>query len=232
VSRAAARSIRRATLTACVVSFALAPAVAARSFSAQVDNAWFPLAPGTTWVYEGVKDGLPARDVVVVTHDTRTIDGAACAVVHDRLYLRGRLAERTSDFYTQDGQGDVWYFGEATAELDARRHVTSREGSWRAGRDGARAGIFMPADPRVGERHRQEHYAGHAEDRFEVVSLDARVTVPYGTFGHALRTKEWTPLEPGVRDAKLYVRGIGQVEERTLRGGDEQLSLIEIHRRG
>jgi hypothetical protein len=229
----AIRSVRRAVLAAWVAALVLAASTTAgaRTFSAHVDNVWFPLEPGTTWVYEGVKDGKPARDVVLVTHRTRRIAGARCVVVHDRLYLRGRLAERTSDFYTQDGRGNVWYFGEATAELDAQRHVASRVGSWRAGRDGARAGIFMPARPRVGERHRQEHYAGHAEDRFQVVSLDARVTVPYGSFAHALLTKEWTPLEPAVLDAKFYARGVGQIEERTLRGGDERLSLVAIQRR-
>ena len=151
-----------------------------------------------------------------------------CVVVHDRLYLRGRLAERTSDYYTQDAGGTVWYFGEDTAELGPRGDVTSREGTWHAGVDGARAGIFMPAHPRVGERHRQELYRGHAEDHFQVVSLDARITVPYGAFDHALRTREWTPLEPGVIDTKHYVRGIGQVAEQSVRGGSERAALVRI----
>lgn len=220
-------------LIAALLALALpAPAALARSFQATVDNPWFPLKPGTTLVYEGVKDGKPARDVVTVSARVATIAGARCTVVHDRLFLRGRLAERTTDYYTQDGAGDVWYFGEATAELNARGRVVSREGSWRAGRDGARAGLFMPAHPRVGERHRQEHYPGHAEDHFEVVALDARVTVPFGSFAHALRTREWTPLEPGVRDAKYYARGIGEVSERTVRGGDEQLALVASDRGG
>ncbi|MFL5817559.1 MAG: hypothetical protein ACJ76L_08155 [Conexibacter sp.] len=201
-----------------------------RDFDAHVDNPWFPLEPGTTYVYRGSKDGRSARDVFAVTHRTERIDGARCVVVHDRLYLRGRLAERTTDYYAQDRNGTVWYFGEQTAELDAHGHVTSSEGTWRAGVDGARAGIYMPAHPRVGERHRQELYPGHAEDRFQVVARDARVTVPYGTFDHALRTKEWTPLEPGVLDAKYYVRGIGQVAERTVRGGSERAVLVDVVR--
>jgi hypothetical protein len=206
----------------------LAVPASGRSFDARVDNPWFPLEPGTTYVYSGSKDGKPARDVVAVTHRTERIDGARCVVVHDRLYLRGRLAERTTDYYAQDRHGTVWYFGEQTAELDAHGRVTSTEGTWRAGVDGARAGIYMPAHPRVGERHRQELYRGHAEDRFQVVSRNARVAVPYGTFAHALRTEEWTPLEPGVLDAKYYVRGIGQVAERTLRGGSERAVLVDV----
>jgi hypothetical protein len=211
-----------------VVVFA-SPALG-RRFGPRVDNPWLPFKPGTVLVYEGAKDGAAARDVVTVTRRTKAIAGVRCVVVHDRLFLRGRLAERTSDFYAQDRRGNVWYFGEATAELDAHGRVVSREGSWRAGVDGARAGIVMPAHARVGQRFEQEHYPGHAEDRFAVVSLDARLTVPYGVFTGLLRTKEWTPLEPGVLDAKWYARGIGQLAERTLHGGDEHLALVAVRR--
>jgi len=206
---------------------AAAPAPA-RDFNADVDNAWFPLRPGTTYVYRGAKDGQPARDVVLVTHRTRRVGGVRCRVVRDRLYLRGRLAERTADYYAQDARGTVWYFGEDTAELGRGGRVITREGTWHAGVDGARAGIFMPAHPRVGERHRQEFLRGHAEDHFAVVSLDARVSVPFGNFDHALRTREWTPLEPGVIDAKYYVRGVGEVSERTVRGGRESARLVRV----
>jgi hypothetical protein len=207
-----------------------APATA-RTFSAHVDNPWYPLRPGTTYVYRGMKDGKRARDVVTVTHRTRIVGGVRCRVVHDHLLLRGRLAERTSDYFAQDGRGTVWYFGEDTAELDRGGRVISTEGTWHTGVDGARAGVFMPARPRVGERHRQEFLRGHAEDRFQVVSLRTRVVVPFGTFDHALRTREWTPLEPGVVDAKYYVRGIGEVSEQTVRGGHELARLVRIVRR-
>jgi hypothetical protein len=202
----------------------------ARDFSARVDNAWFPLEPGTTLVYRGIKDGKPARDVVTVTSRTTRIDGVPCVVVEDRLYLSGYLAERTTDWYTQDRNGNVWYFGEITAELDRAGHVLSREGSWRAGRDGAEPGIFMPARPRVGSAYRQEHYKGHAEDHFRVLDLHAHVSVPYKTSNDALLTREWTPLEPRVIDHKLFVRGIGTVEEQTIKGGDEHLSLVSLKR--
>jgi hypothetical protein len=198
--------------------------------SARVDNPWFPLRPGTTYVYRGVKDGVPARDVVTVTHGVRKIQGAPCVVVSDRLYLHGRLAERTTDWYSQDARGNVWYFGESTAEFDARGRVTTTEGTWRAGRDGARPGIYMPAHPTPGRSGRQEHYAGHAEDHFEVVRLNASVHVPYASSTNALLTKEWTPLEPGVVDHKLYVHGIGTVLEETVKGGDERLELVSVRR--
>ena len=146
-----------------------------RDFVARVDNPWFPLLPGTTFVYRGVKDGKTARDVVTVTHATRTIQGVRSTAVADRLYLAGRLEERTTDWYAQDRRGNVWYFGEATGELDRAGHVTSTEGSWLAGRNGAKAGIYMTARPTVGQSRLQEYYKGHAEDHFAVVSLRARV---------------------------------------------------------
>ena len=193
-------------------------------------NKWFPLVPGTVYTYRGVKDGLPSRDVLTVTHRTRTIAGARCVVVRDLLYLAGRLRERTTDWYSQDGPGNVWYFGESTAELDRAGHATSTEGSWRAGRNGALAGIYMPAHPRIGAAGRQEHYPGHAEDHYRVVSLHAPVTVPYRSTRSALLTEEWTPLEPGVLDHKYYVAGIGTVLEQTVRGGDERNALVSVTR--
>jgi hypothetical protein len=197
-------------------------------FSARVDNPWFPLKPGTTYIYRGVKDGKPARDVLTVTHRIATIDGAPCVVVEDRLYLAARLSERTTDWYTQDRKGNVWYFGETTAVLDASGHVTSREGSWRAGVKNAKPGIYMPAHPKRGQAGRQEYFKGHAEDHFQVLSLQSPVTVPYMTSKRALLTKEWTPLEPGVLDHKLYLRGIGTALEQSVKGGTERLALLSV----
>src|SRR3954452_3714640 len=145
-------------------------------FVARVDNPWFPLRPGTQYVYRGTKDGEASRDVVTVTRRTIRIQGVRCTVIEDRLLLRGRLAERTSDWYAQDRRGTVWYFGEATAELDANGRVVSREGSWRAGVDGARAGVIMPGRPRAGQSFLQEVYPGHAEDHFRVLTLSGRVS--------------------------------------------------------
>jgi len=204
----------------------------ASNFVSQVDNPWFPLKPGTTLRYRGEKDGERQTDVLTVTHKTKTILGIKAVVVHDRVFFRGGgVAEDTLDWYAQDKRGNVWYLGEATKELDRRGRVVSREGSWQAGVHGARAGILMPGHPRVGERHRMEFEAGQAEDFFKVGSLHARVSVPAVSSKHALRTREWTPLEPGVRDAKWYVRGTGSVLERTVKGGNERFELVSVERR-
>ena len=196
------------------------------AFVRTVDNPWFPLRPGATFVYRGLKDGEPTRDVVRVTRATRLIDGVRCTAVTDRLYAAGHLAERTTDWYAQDLRGTVWYFGEDTAEFDAAGKVTSREGSWLSGVNGARAGVFMPAHPRVGQVFRQEYLKGHAEDRFRVLDLHASAHTPAVDSKSGLLTREWTPLEPGVVDHKLYVRGVGLVDERTVRGGDERDVLV------
>jgi hypothetical protein len=194
---------------------------AGRSYVRHVTNPWFPLTPGTRYLYVGVKDGKPSRDVVTVLAATRTIQGVVCTAVSDLLYERGKLEERTTDWYAQDRAGDVWYFGEDTAELDRNGHVTSTEGTWLAGRNGARAGIYMPAQPQVGQTGRQEYLKGHAEDHFKVI----------GVFGrNAVLTQEWTPLEPGVLDHKLYVRGTGTVVEQTEHGPNERNELVSMKR--
>jgi hypothetical protein len=202
----------------------------ASTFTAHVDNPWFPLRPGTMYVYVGTKDGKRSREVLRVTRRTEMIDGVPCAVVDDRLYLDGYLEERTTDWYSQDARGNVWYLGENTAELDRGGHVLNTDGTWRAGRDGASAGIFMYAHPAVGQSAVQEHYKGQAEDHFQVLSLRASVRVPFVASTHALLTKEWTPLEPGTIDHKLYVRGIGTVLEQTVQGGSERARLVSVRR--
>jgi hypothetical protein len=214
--------------TVALTSATLAVGSPQATFVRNVTNPWFPLKPGTTFVYTGGKDGQKGRDIVTVTRRTKRIRGVLCTAVDDRLYLRGRLAERTTDWYAQDARGNVWYFGEATAELNRSGKVTSREGSWQAGVDGAREGIFMPAHPKAGQSFRQEYFKGHAEDHFAVVSLSASVVVPYTASARALLTKEWTPLEPGTLDHKLYIRGIGLAREETIKGGDELWELRDL----
>jgi hypothetical protein len=213
----------RACLLGVTLLAVLGPSAAngSQGFTARVTNPWFPLTPGTVYTYVGVKDGKPSREVLTVTHRTTTISGAPCVVVDDRLWLAGHLEEKTLDWYSQDARGNVWYFGEQTAELDAKGRVVTTEGSWKAGVDGARPGIFMPAHPRVGQSGQQEYYKGQAEDHFRVVAFLGP---------NALLTQEWTPLEPGVLDHKLYVRGTGTALERTVKGGDELNELVSVRR--
>jgi hypothetical protein len=194
-----------------------------------ITNSWFPLARGSVYVYEGQKDGKQARDVMTVTRSTKTIAGIRAAVVADRLFLNGSLAERTTDWYAQDRRGTVWYLGEATAELNAQRKATSTQGSFLNGRDGAKGGIFMPAHPAVGQSGQQESFKGQAEDRFQILSLATSIATPAVSSRNAMLTEETTPLEPGVVDHKYYVQGIGTVKEQQVAGaqpGQEEVTQL------
>jgi hypothetical protein len=197
-------------------------------FTARVDNPYFPLRPGTTFRYRGTKDAKPTVDVFRVSHRVRRIAGVPCVAVKDHLYEAGRLEERTTDWYSQDRQNRVWYFGESTAELNPAGKITSTEGSWETGANGALPGLFMPAAPRPGQSFRQEYLKGEAEDHFRVITRSAPITVPAGSFPKALLTREWTPLEPGVIDHKYYVRGIGEVSEETVKGPAETSKLVSV----
>jgi len=160
------------------------------NFVSQVDHEFFPLLPGTTFVYQGMADGIPIRDEVYVTHDTKEILGITCTVVRDRAFEGGVLVEETFDWYAQDVDGNVWYFGEDSKELDPDGNVISTAGSWQAGVNGAEPGIIMEAHPKVGDRYQQENAPGVAEDMAQVRSLDESACVAYGCFDGLLKTKE------------------------------------------
>lgn len=198
------------------------------NFVSSVTNPWMPLVPGTTYVYVGRSDSTILKDVMHVTHNTTKILGVTCVVVEDNVYEDGVLAEHTFDWYAQDKQGNVWYFGENTKELDEEGHVTSTEGTWKAGVDGARPGIIMEAHPRLGDTYQQEFYKGVAEDYARVWSLDGAIHTPYGFFDDLLVTKEWTPLEPGVVEFKGFAKGIGFVYSEMTQGGHETFTLARI----
>jgi hypothetical protein len=199
------------------------------NFVGTIDNPWFPLIPGTVLTYRGIKDGEVADETFTVTKTTKVVAGVTCVTVHDELKLGGDLAETTDDWYVQDRDGNVWYFGEATQELEGGK-VVSTEGSWEGGVDGAEPGIYMPANPVVGQSGLQEFYAGQAEDHFVVLLTNTKVKVPLGSFSGVLLIAEWTPLEPDVLSEKVYVKGTGVVREVDVAGGDEKLELTKIVR--
>jgi hypothetical protein len=200
----------------------------AHTFTPNIDNPYLPWKVGSRWAYHDVLTG--ERTVVKVTGQTKRIaNGVTARVVHDTVRKHGHVTEDTFDWYAQDERGNVWYMGEDTKEF-AHGKVSSTEGSWEAGVDGARAGIAMPAHPRVGRQYRQEYYAGQAEDMARVLSLDDQVEVPAGHYKRAVLTREWTPLEPDVLEYKLYARGVGVVLESTVSGGAERNELVRFTR--
>lgn len=208
------------------------PKIDPANFVRRVDNRYFPLKPGTKYIYEGkTKDGTE-RVEVEVTRQTKTILGVQCIIVRDRAYLNGELIEDTFDWHAQDKKGNVWYFGEDTKEYKNGK-VVSTAGSFEAGVDGAKAGIIMEANPRVGDSYRQEFYKGEAEDSAEVVSRDAAglndtVDVPHGSFENVLVTKDWAPLEPNVLEHKYYAPGVGLIGAEKVVGGSDRIELVDV----
>jgi hypothetical protein len=197
-------------------------------FTVRIDNPFFPLPPGVTFIYRGKKDGRKQRDEFSVTARTLVIDGVTCRVVHDKLFERGILRENTFDYFAQDRDGNVWYFGEDTEELDRHGRVVSTEGTWRAGVNGAQPGVIMEAHPRVNDHYFQEQAAPLAQDEAVVLKLHETVAVPLAKFTNCLETKEFTQLEPGNVEHKFYAPGIGFVLSVVVKGGKERLALVNI----
>jgi hypothetical protein len=195
-------------------------------------NPYFPLEPGWSATLRGSEGGDRWVERVVVTDRTKTIQGITTTVVRDLITHRGVPVERTFDWYAADDTGTVWYFGEATVEFDADGDPISTHGSWEAGVDGAVAGVIMPADPRPTDAYRQEFYRGEAEDQGWVVERSVSIRVPYGRVDHAVRTFEWSRLEPRVMVGKIFGPGLGIVREYTVAGGSEQLELVRVREPG
>lgn len=197
-------------------------------FVDEIDNPYWPLKPGSRWVYtETDADGNEMQVEVTVTDEKKDILGISATVVHDVVSQDGEVIEDTLDWYAQDVDGNIWYMGEDTKEYEDGE-VVSTEGSWEAGVDGAQAGIAVPGNPESGMTYRQEYYAGEAEDRGKILSLDEHVEVPYGAFDGCLQTEDTTPLEPDVLENKYYCRGVGPVLAVDLSGGGrEELVTFE-----
>jgi hypothetical protein len=195
-------------------------------FSTQIDNPYWPMPVGARWEVRVTNpEGELLNEVITVENRTRKIaDGVTARVVHDVVYTHGKATEITDDWYAQDNDGNIWYFGEDTASIHNGKKDTS--GSFEAGRDGADAGIAMPAHPEVGLTYREEYYAGHAEDRTKVLALDQQVQAPAGHFTGAILTDDTSPIEPTVSEYKLYARGVGPVVAVSVSGEAEREDLV------
>jgi hypothetical protein len=197
-------------------------------FTTRIDNRWWPMTPGSRWVYrETDGQGTTQRVEVTVTDRTRTIIGIQARVVHDVVTEDGQLVEDTLDWYAQDDKGNIWYLGEDTKEYENGK-VSSSEGSWEAGVDGAQPGILLLADPKRAMAYRQEYYQGQAEDAARVLSLGMRAKVPAGFFDQVLVTKDYTPLEPDLVEHKFYAPGVGPVLAITVKGGSGRMELLRF----
>jgi hypothetical protein len=202
------------------------PSFSPRNFhkSTTIDNRYFPLTPGDLYTYQGYRKKEPVLETVYVTHNTRKIAGVTTVEVRDRVWESGALVEDTLDWYAQDDQGNVWYFGEFSTDVPTSSH----EGSWTAGVDGAQPGYIMEANPQVGDNYCQENAAGVAQDAARVVSLTASRSVPFGSFsGNVLQTKDYSLIEPH-SEYKFYAPDLGLIEAIAINGGSEDIQLSTL----
>jgi len=203
------------------------PVIDPANFSTKIDNPFLPMRPGTTYTYKGMTAEGNETNTVEVTRSTRLIMGVTCVEVVDTAIVNGALAELTHDFFAQDKQGKVWYFGEDSKEY-ANGVVVSTEGSWIAGENGALPGIVMEANPQVGDQYLQEFSKGVAEDMAEVLSLTGTADVPYGSFTDCVVTKDFSRLDKKSVENKWYARGVGFVKSIAVVGSTDISELVKV----
>jgi hypothetical protein len=203
------------------------------AFTVEIDNRYWPMAPGTRWTYREIdEEGKAVKVVVTVSSETRKIaNGVRARVVRDTVTEDGELIEDTFDWYAQDDRGNIWYLGEDTAEFEGGK-LTTKAGSFEAGVDGALPGIIMPAHPADGMKYRQEYYEGQAEDNGEVLSVEEQAEVPAGSYDGVLLTKDTITIKPNVLEYKLYAPGIGPVLVFGVSGGGGREELLEVENVG
>jgi hypothetical protein len=198
-------------------------------FSADIDNPQWPMTVGSRWVYRvtDMSDGSIEHEVIRATRRTKLMaDSIRVRVVRDVVRRHGKPVEVTNDWYAQDREGNVWYFGEHTTAFERGKAIDN--GSWQAGVAGAMPGIALPAKPCVGLSYREEYSKGVAEDQSRVLAVDAQVRVRVGHFRHALLTEDFSPIEPNVSELKFHARGSGQaVLAIDVSGGSDREELIE-----
>ena len=198
-------------------------------FSADITNPYWPMQPGTRWIYRGVEEGEPPQDIVIVatTSTKKLANGITARVVRDTARSKGQIVEDTLDWYAQDSDGNVWYMGEQTAEFETGK-VASRAGSWEAGKDGAMPGIMIPARPEVGQKYRQEYKKGDAEDNGQVIATDNLVGVKAGQYKGALVTIDTSTIEPDVAEFNFYSPNVGPLLALDVSGGAAREELVKV----
>jgi hypothetical protein len=204
-------------------------------FSVSIDNPYWPMSPGTKWVYsETDTKGTNQKVVVEVTDQTKMIaNGIEARVVRDTVTENGAPVEITDDWYAQDKAGNIWYLGEHVTNYKNGK-VVGHGGSFEAGVDGAQPGIAMPADPDPGLSYRQEYYKGEAEDKAAVITIgEEQVQVPLGYFDKGvLMTRDLVPTEPKVQELKFYAPKVGPLLSVHTDGDGSRAELMSYSRNG
>ncbi|MEY2832180.1 MAG: hypothetical protein RLZZ574_1438 [Cyanobacteriota bacterium] len=205
------------------------PALSATSFenSADINNAYFPLTPGTLSVYDEEEIDSKTGEIeestreVLVTNDTKDILGISSCVVQDRVFEDGLLDEETLSYYAQDTEGNVWLLGESKAEYEYNQKgnliSTDDSESWLTGEGQSLPGLIMEANPKIGDRYYQRFNIGQEEDQAKIVDAGTSISnEEYGNFEDVLQVQEFSALDPNDFDSQYYASGVGQVSTEEL----------------
>jgi len=173
-------------------------------------NPHFILEPGFQLVYKSDTGDL----VITVLNETKMVDGVVTRIIEEREKENGKLIEVSRNYFAISKEDNsVYYFGEEVDMYNKQGKITGHGGSWLAGVKGAKAGMAIPGDPKVGMKYYQEVAPGDAMDRAEIVSLTETVKTPAGLMKNVVKTMETTPLEPGTKEYKYYVKGVGLIKD-------------------
>ena len=185
------------------------------SFQTTGRNNFFILEPGYQLVLEGIEGKDKIKLVITVLNETKKIGNIETRIVEENETANGKTVEISRNFFAFCKQtGSVFYFGE---EVDMYKNgkIINHEGAWIA-EGNNKAGIMMPGIVLLGARFYNEIAPGVAMDRVEIISLKDTLQTPTGTFFNCLKTEETTPLEPKVKEYKLFTPGIGLIKDGDL----------------
>ncbi len=186
------------------------PVINPSDFTTKITNKYFSLPVGKKLIFEAdTKDGLEKIEIEI-TGETKVIEGVTTLVYLDTVYLNGQLHEVTKDYLAQHKNGDVWYFGENVDNYENGK-LKDHAGTFIHGKDGAKAGIWMKAEQKVGDSYRQEYYKGEAEDMRDTVAVGLTVTTTLATYENCVKVYDWTPLNKKSREHKYYCPEAGSL---------------------
>lgn len=180
------------------------PQINPDDFTTNITNKYFALPAGKKMVFTAMaKDGVNETIEIEILEDIKIIEGVETVVYLDKVYNDGQLVEETRDYLAQHKNGDVWYFGEDVDNYE-NGQLKDHEGSFIHGKDGAKAGIWMKSEQKVGDSYRQEYYLGEAEDMRDTIATNVTVTTKLGAYTDCVKVYDWTPLDPKSREHKYY----------------------------
>lgn len=187
-----------------------------KTFLSEGRNRYFILEPGHQLVLKGNEDGEKVDLIITVLNETKKIDGVETRVVEERESHNGKLAEVSRNYFAIGKDfGTIYYFGE-DVDVFARGKVT-HDGSWHSGVDGAKFGVMIPGEIKIGAKYYQERAPKIALDRGENISTSEIAKMPAGEFEHCLKVKETSPLEPKTVEYKLYAPNVGLIRDGKLK---------------